>query len=563
MSHYRKQFLYILGSVLLLLCAAPLQAADADLILKNGRIWTGDPENPWAEAIAIRRSRIVAVGNNLPVAQLAGPNSHVIDLGGRLAVPGFNDAHTHFVTNSLNMAGVDLSGDCSVAAMQKAVKDWAAAHPKEIWITGSGWRYECFSAHQLPARQDLDAVVRDRPVFLRSWDGHAAWVNSKALQLAGVGAHTRYTGSGQLGVDPKTGEPTGYLKEGARALVEKTIPETSREKKLAALEQGLKLAASMGITSIQNAGGDSETLALFDELEKQRKLTARVNVALTVSPSMQDDSVDHLLELKQNFHSFRVRAGAVKFVLDGSVESHTAAMLAPYSDGSGSAKIAWTPEAYNAMVTLADSGGFQVFTHASGDKAVRMALDAYEDARKANGSHDARFRIEQIEAIAPADLARFSRLGVLASVQPVRADPAMADLWSKALGPERLKLVFPWRSLEQAGARLVFSSDCPAMMRCDPIRGISAAVTRETPDGKPAGGWMAGQRVSVESAVRAFTVNGAYASFEDRMKGKLKAGMLADVAVLSQDIFSIPPEEIYKTKVDLTIFDGQVIYTRQ
>ncbi|MGH9594978.1 MAG: amidohydrolase, partial [Bryobacteraceae bacterium] len=267
---------------------------------------------------------------------------------------------------------------------------------------------------------------------------------------------------------------------------------------------------------------------------------------------MQDDSIYRLLELKQNYHSFRLRAAAVRFVLDGAMESHTAAMLASYSDaGNNTGRLFWAPENYNAMVTLCDSGGFQISTHAAGDRAVRMALDAYENARKVNGWRDARFRVSQIEAVAPADLPRFARMGVIALMQPVRAGAGELDVLGRVAGPERMKLVFPWHSLEQAGARLIFSSGWPSPASPDPLRGIYAAATRN-----------AAQRVGVETALRAYTVNGAYASFEDRMKGKLKAGMLADVAVLSQDIFSVSPEEIDKTKVDLTIFDGQVIFTR-
>ncbi len=560
MIHYRNLFLYIAG----LLLPLHLPAAEADLILKNGRVWTGDAGNPWAEAVAIRGARILAVGNNQPVADLAGPHAKVIDLHGRLAIPGFNDAHTHFLTGSMELTEVDLTGACSLAEMRKRVADWAAAHPKEPWITGAGWKYECFPDGALPVKQDLDAVVKDRPVYLRSYDGHTAWVNSKALQLAGINARTRYNGFGQIVFDSKTGEPAGSLKEGAQALVRKAIPEAARERKLAALEQGLKYAASLGVTSVENANGDGELLSLFDDLDKQKKLTLRVNVALSVPPSTPPDAIDRYLELKRSYRSSRLRAGALKFVLDGAIESHTAAMLAPYSDGSNTAgKPAWTQDAYENMVALADVGGLQILTHAVGDRAVRMALDAYEYARKENGPHDARFRIEHIETISPLDVPRFAKLGVLASMQPIQADPGTVDLWSKAVGPERMKLAFPWRTLELAGAKLVFSSDWPSAISCDPVRGLHNAVNRESIDGKPSGGWVPSQRVSVETALRAYTENGAYASFEEKQKGKLKEGMLADIVVLSQDLFGIAPADIYKTKVDVTIFDGKVIFTRE
>lgn len=553
MSHYRKQFLYLLGLALFLVPATGLRGADADLILKNGRIWTGDAENPWAEAVAIRGARILAVGNNQPIAESAGPHARVIDLSGRLAIPGFNDAQMHFLEGSLLLPQLNLSGDCGLSAMQAHLRTWAAAHPREPWITGYGWRDDCLPGQQLPAKGDLDAVVRDRPVFLRSFDGQTAWVNSKALQMAGVTARVGHNEPGQVITDRNTGEPTGCLRGGARKLVERMIPESSREKKLAAVEQGLQLASSLGITSIQTAGGDIAALSLFEEVERQRKLTARLNVALTVSPAATDGGIDDLLALKQSYRGLRLRAGAARFVLDGSMESHTAAMLAPYADAKNtSGRLFWQPERYSAMVALCDSAGFQVITRAAGDRAVRVALDAYESARKANGWRDARDRISAIEAIAPADISRFARLRVIALMQPSRAGAgAMNDL-ERAAGPERMEFLFPWRALRLAGAGLVFSSGWPSSISPDPLRAIYLAVSGP-----------AGRRISVESAVRAYTENGAHASFEERVKGKLKAGMLADIAVLSDDIFRVSPEEIDRTKVDLTIFDGQVVYRRK
>ncbi len=543
--------------------ARGLRAAEADLLLKNGRVWTGDPADPWAEAVAIRGSRILAVGNNGSVADLAGPHASVIDLRGRLAIPGFNDASTQFLSGSLALGGIDLTGVCSLADMQARVRDYAATHPKDAWLAGSGWQYECFPDHRLPTRQDLDAVVRDRPVFLRAADLHAAWVNSKALQLAGVNAQTHFTGSGQVVADPKTNEPTGCLKDGAQTLVAKAMPEPSRAHKLAALEQGMKLAASLGITSIQNSGGDAELVSLFDELDRERKLTLRVNIALTLAPAMPPDAVERFIELKQIYHGPRLRASGVRLVLDGAIATHSAAMLAPYTDSpAASGRLDWTPEALDNIVSLCDAGGMQVIIRAAGDRAVRMALDAYEYARRENGAHDARPRIERIENAAPADLPRFAHLGVLASVKPSVALAQPADVWERAAGVERLKFAFPWQSLESVGAKLVFSSGWPAMRASDPIRALSAAINRQTPDGKPAGGWVPAQRVSVDTALRASTVNGAYATFDERQKGQIKDSMLADVVVLSRDLFEMAPAETGSARIDLTIFDGKVIYTR-
>jgi predicted amidohydrolase YtcJ len=259
-----------------------------------------------------------------------------------------------------------------------------------------------------------------------------------------------------------------------------------------------------------------------------------------------------------------VRIAGVDVVLDGRIEAHSAALLEPYSDAAGvTGKVMWSQEAFNEMATLCDSGGLQMSTHAVGDRAVHMALDGYEYARRVNESHDSRFRIEHAETIAPGDIARFARLGVVASMIPVHADPGVVDAWSRAVGPERLKLAFAWHSLEQAGARLVFGSDWPSAISADPIRGIHAAVNRQTVDGSPRDGWVPAQRIEVEDALRAWTVNGAYASFDNRACGKLRPGMAADIVVLSQDLFEIPPSQIGKTHVDMTVFDGQVVYTRQ
>jgi predicted amidohydrolase YtcJ len=251
-------------------------------------------------------------------------------------------------------------------------------------------------------------------------------------------------------------------------------------------------------------------------------------------------------------------------VLDGQIDAHSAALLEPYSDAAGvTGKVLWSQEALNEMTALCDSGGLQISTHAVGDRSVRMALDAYESARRANESHDSRFRIEQVEMVAPADIARFARLGVVASMIPVHADPGVVDAWSKAAGSERVKLAFPWHSLEQAGARLVFGTDWPSAISADPLHGIHVAVNRQTVDGSPKDGWVPAQRISVDDALRAWTVNGAYASFDNRNRGKLRPGMVADIVVLSQDLFEIPPAQIGKARVDMTVFDGQVVYTRQ
>jgi predicted amidohydrolase YtcJ len=544
----------------ILLCLLVAASAwGADLVIRNGRVWTGDETKPFASTVVMRDGRIVAVGGE-EVATPAGAT--VIDAKGRLVTPGFNDAHLHFLGGALGLREIDLTGICTLETIQKAVGEFVEKNPGAGWVTGRGWEYLCFPGGKLPVKEWLDAVVKDRPVFLSAYDGHTAWVNSKALAVAGVTGATEYKGFGEV-VKNGAGEPAGALKEGAQGLVRKFVPQPDRARNLQAMADGMPLLARLGITSMQNASGDEETISLFEAFAKEGKLTVRTAIAPSVGPLTDEATLREWAAKKAKFPGPGLRVAAIKLMMDGVIESHTAAMLEPYSNKPGeTGKAAWTQPRFNTTVALADKLGLQIFTHAIGDRAVRMALDGYEHARKVNGVKDSRFRIEHIETIADADLGRFAQLGVLPSMEPIHADPGTVEVWSHAIGPKRLPNSFAWRSLEKAGARLVFSSDWPASISLDPIRGIHNAVNRQTVTGLPAGGWLPAQRVSVETALRAYTVNGAYASFEEGVKGQIQPGMLADVVILSQDLFRIPPGEIHKTRVDVTVFDGRVIYTR-
>ena len=524
---------------LLFLC---VQAWAADLRLENGRVWTGDAAHPWARSVAITGNRISGVDTTEKAAR-------VIDLQGKLVVPGFNDAHIHFLEGSLGLTQVNLTGVCTLESIQQKVREFVAAHPQAEWITGRGWEYSCFPGNRLPAKEDLDAAVRDKPAFLIAYDGHTGWANSKALRIGEVTAASKTGGFGEVVLNER-GEPSGTLKEGAQALVKRHVPPATREQKLEALRQGMKMAARLGITSFQNASGNDDEAGLYDALP----LTLRVSMALSVLPQMTQQNVE--LARPKN-----PRVRAAKFMMDGVIESHTAAMLEPYSDGSKTAgDPAWKQAEFNRQVAMADKLGLQVYTHAIGDRAVRMALDGYENALRVNGPHDARFRIEHIETVSATDIPRFAKLGVMPSMEPIHADPDSAEVWSNAVGPLRLPLAFAWRAFEKAGARLVFSSDWPASISVDPIRGIHCAVNRMTVEGVPKGGWVPEQKINVESALRGYTADAAYAEFAEKTKGTIAKGMLADVAVLSQDLFRVDPREIYKTKVVLTVFDGRVVF---
>jgi hypothetical protein len=532
----------------------------ASLILTNARVWTAEPKKEWAAAIAVRDNRILAVGTAKEIAAYRAESTRVLDLGGRFVMPGFIDAHIHFGGGALRLSQLDLNAAKSLAEIQSVLKKFAAENPRAAWVQGFGWQYAAIPGG-LPRRQDIDAVVADRPVFLTAYDGHTAWANSKALELAGVNAETTFDGYGEI-VKDANGQPTGVLKESAMGLVRRAIPAPTREERLAALRRALKMAASLGITSIQNQGGDRADIELYKELLDAGQLTVRVSQAISVGPQTTREQIAGIAELKREFDGPMLRIGGIKIMLDGVIETHTAAMLEPYSDSPGNAgRSPWTQEQLNRIVAAADRAGLQVATHAIGDRAVRMALDAFEYAsQSARASEDPRFRIEHIETLSATDIPRFARLGVLASMQPIHADPATVDVWARAVGPEREKRAFAWRDLERAGARLVFASDWPACISVNPIRGLHVALNRQTPEGYPAGGWVPEQKVSVETALSAYTRAGAFASFERNLKGSLAAGRLADIIVLSSDPFKVKPADFHTLKVLLTLFDGKVIY---
>ena len=526
-----------------------------DLWLRNGSVWTADAARPWAESVLIRGDTIAAVGSDAEVAKQA-KGARVIDLNKRLTIPGFNDAHLHFLGGSMGLTQIDLNGICTMEGMQAEVAKFAKARPADKWLNGRGWEYVCIPQGRLPNKADLDKVVPDRPVFLAAYDGHTAWVNSKALELAKITRDTAFTGFGEIVKDPKTGEPTGTLKEGAMGLVRRLIPAADRNQKLASLEAGLRLAASLGITSVQNANGSLDELELYEELQSRNKLTMRAAFAMSVGPMEVEAALRDYAAMRRKYPGPLLRVGAIKIMMDGVIESYTAAMLAPYSNKPGtSGNSAWTAEQFGKTVTIADSLGLQIFTHAIGDRAVRMALDGYAKVSPAS-----RHRIEHIETFDPADLPRFAALGVLPSMQPIHADPATIEIWSACIGPERTRRGFAWRSIEKAGGRLVFSSDWPASISLNPVRGIHNAVNRRTITGLPPQGWIPEERVSVETALRAYTINSAYAGREESVKGALRPGLLADIVVLNQNLFTIPTMDIHKTTVAMTVFDGRILY---
>jgi predicted amidohydrolase YtcJ len=535
----------------------------ADTIIINGKVWLSEP-NSFAEAIAIKENMIVATGTNAEIKKLSTSTTHVIDAKGRLITPGFNDAHIHFLNGSIGLSEVQLAEATTLNEVISIIKSYAETNPSKKWITGRGWQYTMFPGG-MPSKEFLDTLGINKPIYLRAYDGHSALVNSLALQAANINKEYKFSGYGSVLVDA-TGNPTGALTEDAQFIVGKIVPALTADEKLDALRKGMKLAASLGITTIQNASGSPAEFSLYAQLYKNNELTLRTSTAFGVDDTTTPEQINWYTKLKDSIPTnYYLRANAVKFMLDGVIESHTAGMLENYSDlhehsPQPQGSLSMPLVRYNELVTTFDKNGFQIYTHSIGDLAVRETLNAYEQAQKNNNRKDARHRIEHIEMVSSEDIPRFAELGVLPSMEPIHAEPGTISVWAQAVGEKRLPNAFAWASFLKSNAKLVFSSDWPACVSINPIRGLHTAVNRKTIDGKPPEGWVPEQRISIHDALYAYTFGGAYSSHEENSKGKIAPGYLADIIILSQDLFSIPPMKTHETKVVLTIFDGKVVF---
>jgi predicted amidohydrolase YtcJ len=534
-----------------------------DLIITNGRVYPGAGEK-LAEALAIRGNKILLVGSNRDVKRLRRVQTTVLDAHGAAVVPGFDDSHIHLLSGGLAFAELDLSSATTLDAVKTAIADYAAAHADREWIVGRGWSYDVFEG--LPTRQQLDVLVPERPVYLTAYDGHTGWANSRALKLAGISRRTRNPVNGTVVKDPRTGEPAGALQENAMDLMDAALPKPSREDQLEGLRKAIAHAHRYGITSVQNATGSPDDLELYETLRSGAELDLRVYNSLTVGATLTDADLDRLELVRKKYPDDPLlKAGAVKLFADGVVESHTAALLAPYADKATTGHPNYTPAQLNRIVTRLDRRGWQVLIHAIGDRGVRMALDAFEVAQAANPppARGRRHRIEHIETIDPADIPRFAKLGVIASMQPLHSNPApdFMGLWIKNLGPERASRAWVYGSLLKSGARVAFGSDWP-VVTLDPRPGLHVATTRTSPDGVPEGGWLPEERLTLEQALDAYGRGAAFASFDEQRKGTLAAGMLADVVILTSDIFA-PGAKLLDAQVAVTVFDGRVVYDRE
>jgi len=536
----------------------------ADIIITNAKIYTVDSKQPWAEAVAIRGSRIVFVGSARSAAELKGAQTKVIDAGGKLVLPGIEDSHVHFVGGSRNLDRVDLMGAKTVSEMQRRIREFSISHKSAVWIQGRGWMYATFPGN-MPNKKMLDEVVPDRPALMSCADGHTTWVNSKALALAKIDRNTPNPANGII-VHDENGEPTGALQEAASSLVRKVIPEETKAEMLDALRRGLKEASRVGVTRVHSLGGDFEHLDLLETVRREGNLTTRFSVAYFVDPpGLTDKDWKALTAARNRYRDEWISEGGVKMMLDGVIDSFTGAMLEPYvGKGEEKGKLFWDPDIFKKTVAELDSKEVQVSTHAIGDAAIRLALDAYENAAKVNGPRDRRDKVEHIENVAQADIGRFAQLGVIASFQPLHANPEpnWMGSWIANVGPERERRAFAWKAVSSTNGRLAFGSDWP-VVTINPWQGMQVAVTRQDFEGKPPEGWQPQLRVTMKEAIEAYTMGGAYSMFRENDEGSIETGKLADLIMVSQNVFEIDPHKIGETKVLTTMVGGKIVYEAQ
>jgi predicted amidohydrolase YtcJ len=524
-------------------------AQTADLIVRNARIYTVDSRTPTASAIAVRGRKIAAVGDDLNAFE--GAATKVIDAKGATIIPGLIDSHGHVTGLGASLEMLDLRGATSEAEIAGKVKAAAAKAAPGEWILGRGWDQNLWTTKQFPTAASITDAAPKNPVALTRIDGHASWVNRAAIDAADVNAGTKDPDGGRVMRDGG-GRPAGVFIDTAQELVRRKIPPPSPEQVLRQISRALAECARLGLTSVHDAGVTEAEITAYHALQQQGKMPVKVYAMLSNSPALVDKWLARGPELGE---FFTVRS--IKVYADGALGSRGAALLAPYADEKGSTGLVITGQAaIQAVAVKAAARGFQVNTHAIGDRGNRETLDAYAAALK--GPNDKRFRVEHAQMIAPEDFAKFQKFSIIASMQPTHATSDMG--WAAdRLGPERVKGAYAWQTLMKLGVHLASGSDFPVEL-ANPIDGFYAAVTRQDKQSKPAGGWYPEQRLSREEALRSWTLEGAYAAFEENSKGSLAPGKAADFVMLSNDIMTVPEAEILRTKVTMTVVDGKIVH---
>ncbi|MBN1661527.1 MAG: amidohydrolase [Anaerolineae bacterium] len=529
----------------------------ANLVLYNGDVHTMDTAQPRARAIAIAGQRILALGDDAQMRALLGPGGTAIDVGGRTIVPGFIDSHLHFMSYGLSLMEIDLMAVPTLAGALERVSARAAMTPASEWLRGRGWDHSLWAGGAFPTRQDLDRAAPDHPVWLRRKCGHVGWANSQALHRAGISAGTPDPPGGAIDRDPASGEPTGILKETAMELVGCLFQDPSPEEGARAIQAALARAHRHGLVGVHTMEG-AAALRAFQKLRADGALKMRVLIQIP------EENLDAAIQagLQSGLGDQRLRVGGVKLFADGALGARTAHMLEPFEGEPGNVGIAVADTAHlRQVIGKASRAGIAAFVHAIGDRANREVLDAIEASRRAGEGAGLRHRIEHVQILHPADMPRLAGLGVIASMQPIHATQDM--LLADALWGRRSAGAYAWRSLLDAGTVVAFGSDAP-VEDLNVMLGLHAAVTRRRADGSPGpAGWYPEQRLSVAEAVHAYTAGAAYASGEEGIKGTLAPGKLADLAVLSQDIFGMEPMEILETEVVATVFDGEIVYRQE
>ncbi len=543
--------------IVLFLCASSITMAQvqADIAFTNGKIWTVDPSKPEAEAVAVFQGKIVAVGSTQDVLKFCGSATRVVDLKRKRMLPGFIDNHTHFMSGGFQLQSVDLRYAKNEEEFATIIKKRAEERPGK-WITGGDWDHDNWKSANLPTKEMIDKYTRTTPVFVNRYDGHMALANSFVLKLAGITKNSTDPPGGTIVKDPKTGEPTGILKDEAMSAVYRLIPDASDEDMVAAAKLALAEARKYGVTSIQDVSSSAD-VKTYRTLKDAGELTARFHCRLPIS------EWQHLVAngIRVPFGDEMIRLGSLKAFADGSLGSSTALFFQPFTSDPtthGLASDIVLDGRLEKWAMAADNAKLQLSIHAIGDSANSLMLDLFERIVKANPKWDRRFRIEHAQHIAPKDFVRFAKLGVIASVQPYHAidDGRWAE---KRIGHERCKTTYPFRTFLDNGIKMTFGSDW-TVAPINPLLGIYAAVTRRTTDGANPNGWFPEQKISVREAIESYTINNAYAVFEENEKGSVTVGKLADFVVLGEDILTIDPIKIENVKVEMTVVGGTIVY---
>ncbi|GAC1410642.1 MAG: amidohydrolase [Gemmatimonadaceae bacterium] len=542
---------------LFLACATTMTANQQPITVAivNGVVWTGEPDKPWAEAVALTNDRIAAVGRRSDIESRVSAETRVIDAAGGMVVPGFIDSHVHFLAGGLNLASVQLRDARTPAEFIARIKAFAATVPAGTWITGGDWDHENWGG-ELPQRSWIDSVTPNNPVWINRLDGHMALANSAAMRAAQVPMSGGDKPGGTV-VRDAAGQPSGIFKDNAQELIDKAVPEPAPAMLDRALDAAMTYASERGVTSVDHMG-TWEDLAVFERAHRAGTMRTRIYAAVPLSTW---ERLRDTVRARGRGDSW-LRIGGLKGFVDGSLGSHTAAMMRPFTDApKDSGLLVNTPADLYSWTSNADKANLHVIVHAIGDRAINIQLGIFEWVERENGPRDRRFRMEHAQHIAPPDIARFGQLDVIASMQPYHAidDGRWAE---KVIGPERARTTYAFRALRDTQARLAFGSDWP-VAPATPLEGIYAAVTRRTLDGKHPGGWIPEQKITVEDALGAYTTGGAYASFEESEKGALAPGKLADVVVIDRDLTKVAPETIRDAKIQYTIVGGRVVYDRK